>query len=94
MGRDDGGGEAEVGVVVEDLLVDGLVVDGDGDERDLGAGWADLREKRRRLRSSSVAAASFSPSAGRNWMRTSSRSRGSSRSLEMITRTGRKPWET
>ncbi len=30
-------GEAEVGVVLGDLLVDGGVVDGDGDEGDLGA---------------------------------------------------------
>ena len=41
VGVDDGGGEAEVGVVVEDLFVDGRVVDGDGRERrgqrDVGA---------------------------------------------------------
>ena len=35
--RDGGGGEAEVGVVVEDLLVYGLVVDGDGDDGELGS---------------------------------------------------------
>ncbi len=36
--RFDGGGlEAEIGVVVRDLFVDGCVVDGDGDDGDLGA---------------------------------------------------------
>ena len=33
VGVDDGAGKAEVGVVVEDLLVDGRVVDGDGRKR-------------------------------------------------------------
>ena len=44
FGGDGGGGEAEVGVVGEDLLVDGRVVDGDGGDGggqgDLGAGGA------------------------------------------------------
>ena len=93
MGRDDGGGEAEVCVVVENLLVDGLVVDGDGDERDLGAGGGFAGEEA--PVEVFVGRGGFlSPSAGRNWMRTSSRSRGSSRSFWMMTRTGRKPWET
>jgi len=37
VGVDDGAVEAEVVVVLKDLLVDGGVVDGDGDERDLGS---------------------------------------------------------
>ena len=37
VGVDGGGLEAEVGVVLGDLFVDGGVVDGDGDDGDLGA---------------------------------------------------------
>jgi len=40
VGRDDGGGEAEVGVVAEDFLVDGLGMSGDADDGDAGAAGA------------------------------------------------------
>lgn len=37
VGVDGGGLKAEVGVVLSDFFVDGFVVDGDGDDGDLGA---------------------------------------------------------
>ena len=90
MGVDGGALEAEVVVVLDDLFVDGGVVDGDGDEGDLGA-LALLEVKRRRLMSSRVAAGILSLSAEMNWMRASSRERAASPSLVMMTRTGMKP---
>ena len=94
VGVDGGAVEAEVGVVLGDLLVDGLVVDGD---RGQGSGRGILRpavplvEKRRRWMSSSVAAGILSLLMEMNWMRASSRERAVSPSLVKMTRMGSMP---
>ena len=91
VGIDGGGLEAEIGVVLDDFLVDGRVVNGDGGEPGTLVPKAERVEKRRRLMSSRVAAGMTSWLTEMNWMRTSSRERARSESLEMMTRTGTNP---
>ena len=93
MRFDRGGGKAEVGVVLRDFFVDGIVVDGERDDGDFGR-EADRVVKTRRLISSSVAAGILSLLMEMNWMRASSRVSGVSLSLVKMTRTGMRPWET
>ena len=86
----DGGGEAEVVVVVEIFLSIGVRWMGMG-IIGMWMGWVLLMVKMRRLRSSRVAAGMVSLLAEMNWMRASSRERAGSESLVMMTRTGSMP---
>ena len=94
MRVDRGAFEAEVVLVLGDLLVDGLVVEADGG-RGRGKGtWRPLTllvEKRRRWMSSSVAAGILSLLTEMSWMRASSSESAVSLSLVKMTRTGMKP---
>ena len=93
VGVDGGGLEAEVGVVLGDFFVDGVVVDGDGDDGDLGALGA-LEGEDAAVDLFEVAAGILSLLAEMNCMRASSRERAVSPSLVMMTRTGMRPWGT